>query len=154
MTSAADHWLYRLDAEAWLRAAAAELALGEALVELRRTAVTHARRAAGMALNGVLVAQSEVTGDREAAAVRWGRSYVDHLRAVARDGALDATKLPPTAARAAAALLAIAPTGGRDLVQLATSANGPATRALALARELFGACEAAAHALAGREAAP
>ena len=57
----ADHWLWRLDADAWLRAASTELAACEAHLDSRRTAVTHARRAAGMALNAVLV----TLGDRD-----------------------------------------------------------------------------------------
>jgi hypothetical protein len=154
MTGAADHWLYRLDAESWLRAAAAEISSGEARVDARRAAVTHARRAAGMALNGVLVALGEATGDREAAAQRWGRSYIDHLRSLRSDPSLATTRLPAEAATTAAALLEISPVGGgARLVQLTTSAHRPAAQALDLARALCQACEASVRALSSSEAA-
>lgn len=156
MTGAADHWLYRLDAESWLQAASAELASGEARVDSRRTAVTHARRAAGMALNAVLVALGAATGDREAAAARWGRSYIDHLRALRDDASLATTELSPEAAATAAALLEISPlgAGGSGLVQLTTSARRPAAQALDLARDLCRACEGSVRALSGSAAAP
>ena len=72
------HWLYRLDAAEWLRAADHELAMAyQALSgKQRREGLTYARRAGGMALNAVLwVAPSD----------GWGRTYVDHLRALAAD---------------------------------------------------------------------
>ena len=56
MTRSADHWLWRLEASAWLVSAAREIELGRRHLDSRRKAVTHARRAAGMGLNGVLVA--------------------------------------------------------------------------------------------------
>jgi HEPN domain-containing protein len=76
-----EHWLYRLDAGEWLRAAATELGHAYRALEARshRPGLTHARRAAGMALNGVLVLAGEPDP-------RYGRSYVDHLRALAGDG--------------------------------------------------------------------
>ncbi|HEY2743146.1 MAG TPA: hypothetical protein VGL86_00930 [Polyangia bacterium] len=72
------HWLHRLDAEEWLRAAANELSRAEEalLSKQQRPGVAGARRAAGMAWNAVLV------GDEDAA---YGRSYMDHLRALAGD---------------------------------------------------------------------
>ena len=74
-----DHWLYRLSAEEWLRAAAAELGRAdEALAKKQqRAGVTQARRAAGMAWNAVLVVTGDETG--------YGRSYMEHLQALARD---------------------------------------------------------------------
>jgi hypothetical protein len=77
-----EHWLYRLSPDEWLRAARNELgASAEALQErAQRKGVANARRAAGMALNAVLVVQPNEA---------WGRSYMDHLRAVAHDAAID-----------------------------------------------------------------
>ena len=73
------HWLYRLDAGEWLAAAEGELGAARraAIAKQHRAAVVQARRAAGMALNALLWA-----GPDEA----YGRSYVEHLRALAADG--------------------------------------------------------------------
>ena len=134
----ADHWLFRLDAAAWLRAAAVELAAGDAHLGSRRTAVTHARRAAGMALNAALCAHADATGDADAAAARWGRSYVDHLRALA-DAADDADRLaplPPRCAALARDLLAVPVVPPAGLVQLSRGPEAAARDALALARAL------------------
>ena len=92
------HWLHRFDAEEWLRAAANELARArEALLgKQQRPGVTGCRRAAGMAWNAVLVG-------RDVEDERYGRSYMDHLRALAGDTAVD------EATRAAAAALVTAP---------------------------------------------
>jgi len=72
------HWLHRFDAEEWLRAAANELARAEEalLHKQQRPGVAGARRAAGMAWNAVLVAAEDEA---------YGRSYMDHLRALAKD---------------------------------------------------------------------
>jgi HEPN domain-containing protein len=72
------HWLHRFDAEEWLRAAAHELSRAEdALVhKQQRPGVAGARRAAGMAWNAVLVGAEDE---------RYGRSYMDHLKALAGD---------------------------------------------------------------------
>ena len=140
-----EHWLWRLDADAWLRAAQVELAAAAANLESRRTAVTHARRAAGMALNAVLVASHEagvVTGSEPGAELRWGRSYVDHLRALA-DPRIPISPLPDELRPLAAGLLQIAVMGGGSLVQLGRSAHGPALHALELARQLCERCSAA-----------
>ncbi len=90
------HWLHRLDAEEWLRAAENELRHAEEalLGKHQRPGVTQARRAAGMAWNAVLVLQ-----ENEA----YGRSYMDHLRALSRDETV------PEPVRAAAVLLLQAP---------------------------------------------
>ncbi len=133
-----EHWLRRLDAEAWLRAAEAELAAGAAHLATRRTAVTHARRAAGMALNAVLV----TLDPREE--LRWGRSYLDHLRALASAEPDQLAPLPPDARALATDLLAISvvPTAVQ-LVQLARSPHSVAQRALELAAALRDRCAAA-----------
>lgn len=77
------HWLWRLAAHGWLAAAHTELVQGRTQLGSRRTAVTHARRAAGMALNATLVALSNRGWSRERCETAWGRSYIDHLRALA-----------------------------------------------------------------------
>ena len=79
-----EHWLWRFDAPSWLAAAHTELEQGRARVDSRRTAVTHARRAAGMALNGVLVEMVTRGWSVERCETAWGRSYIDHLRILAR----------------------------------------------------------------------
>lgn len=100
-----DHWLYRLSVEDWLSAAETELGHAEAAL-LRRAArpgVTHARRAVGMAWNAVLV----ITADE-----RYGRSYMEHVVALAADHSL------PDLVRAAAARLRDTPPTPPELVRL------------------------------------
>jgi hypothetical protein len=72
------HWLHRLDSAEWLAAADTELLhCAEALHRRAfRPGVTHARRAAGMAVNAVLVLRPEE---------RLGRSYMEHVRALAEE---------------------------------------------------------------------
>jgi HEPN domain-containing protein len=84
-------WLTRLSPEGWLRQALGELSRAEQLLAAheRAAGVLSLRRAAGMALNGAL----SVTW-RE-----WGRTYVEHVRAVAAEADV------PEAVRAAAKLL-------------------------------------------------
>jgi hypothetical protein len=76
------HWLLRLTAAEWLAAAETELVHAEAALTRRaaRTGVTHARRAAGMAWNAVLAAAPDPEGPENA---RYGRSYMDHVVALA-----------------------------------------------------------------------
>jgi hypothetical protein len=133
-----EHWLWRLDAPAWLAAAERELALGREHVRSRRRAVTHARRAAGMALNAVLVAWRDRGEAEERCETRWGRSYLDHLRRLA-DGEVD--PLGPDAAATAARLLAIGVVDG-DLVQLGRGPDGAADGALVQATALADAARA------------
>jgi HEPN domain-containing protein len=84
-------WLTRLAPEAWIRQGLGELQRAEErLAQHDRTAgVLGLRRAAGMALNGALAVQLR----------DWGRTYIDHLRAIAEDHEV------PEAVRAAAKLL-------------------------------------------------
>src|SRR5437868_285737 len=91
-----DHWLHRLTADEWLRAARIELRRAdEALAhKQQRAGVAGARRAAGMAWNAVLVVATDE---------RYGRSYMEHLRALADDAAV------PGAIREAARALVEAP---------------------------------------------
>ena len=92
------HWLHRLTAAEWLAAAETELVHAQAAVDRRalRAALTHARRAAGMAWNAVLVDHPDE---------RAGRSYMEHVVALCDDPAA------PEAVREAARVLA---SGGRQ----------------------------------------
>lgn len=127
-----EHWLWRLDAGAWLRAAQVELDACEAHIASRRTSVTYARRAAGMALNAVLTGLPD--GE-----TRWGRSYLEHLQALTR-GPTD--PLPDEMRAAATILLAIVPVAPPGLVTLARGPHAAADEALAAARALVAACAA------------
>lgn len=136
MTSPADDaltWLHRLDREGWLSAARNELHHAETFLRQRafRPAITHARRAAGMACNAVLVedAARGVTHD-------WGRSYMEHLQALAAGGAV-----VPGAVQQAAALLLATPPRAPELVTLGPPdrrALDAAVAILAWARERAG----------------
>jgi hypothetical protein len=106
-----DHWLYRLLPDEWLRAAEGELARARAalVAKQQRAGVAQARRAAGMAWNAVLALapRDGASSDNE----RYGRSYMDHLKALAVDEGV------PPSVRAAAAALLQAPLQ-TDVVQL------------------------------------
>jgi len=134
-----DHWLWRLDARAWLRAAEIELEAGAANLRSRRTAITHARRGAGMALNAVLVALA-VLPDEE---LRWGRSYIDHLRAIAEADEARRGPLSAPASRSAARLLTITVVPTAALVQIGRGPDSAVQEALELARALHDECAAA-----------
>jgi len=84
-------WLTRQSPEAWIQQGLAELRRAEARLSAhdRTAAVLGMRRAAGMALNGALSVRWRA----------WGRTYVEHLRAIADDGNV------PDAVREAARLL-------------------------------------------------
>ena len=112
-----DHWLYRLTAEEWLRAATAELARAdEALAhKQQRAGVTQARRAAGMAWNAVLVVTSDETG--------YGRSYMEHVQALAKDEAAPAEVRAASSALAGAPLQSAVVTLGRGDTSLARAAE-------------------------------
>ena len=103
------HWLHRLDAGEWLAAAATELAHCEDKLFHRavRPGVTHARRAAGMALNAVLV---------NAPDDRYGRSYMDHVVALAQLAGGDPSI--PAAVGEAARLLREAPSAPPQLIAI------------------------------------
>jgi hypothetical protein len=103
------HWLHRLTPAEWLEAADTELAHAAETLARRafRPGVTHARRAAGMAWNAVLAAAPD-----DASMARFGRSYMEHVAALAT--ATDA----PAPVRAAAALLRDTPPAPPELVTL------------------------------------
>jgi hypothetical protein len=103
------HWLYRLTAAEWL--AAADNDLAQAMEALQRRAarpgVVHARRAAGMAWNAALVDMPEPDQ------ARYGRSYMEHVVALAADDSG-----VPDAVRAAARKLRDTPPAPPELVSL------------------------------------
>jgi hypothetical protein len=78
------HWLYRFSPDEWLRAADHELVRAEHALAAKqqRAGVAGARRAAGMAWNAVL-ALADSPDDR------FGRSYMDHIAALAKDSSVD-----------------------------------------------------------------
>ena len=141
MDDRSEHWLWRLDAAAWLRAAHAELEAGRAHLNSRRIAVTHARRGAGMAINAVLVALPVGPGEE----LRWGRSYLDHLRALAGADEAHRGPLSVRVQSASARLLTLAVAPSAALIQLVQLARGPhsaAETALDLAAQIFDECAA------------
>jgi hypothetical protein len=125
LSTAGEHWLWRLDAAAWLDAARVELERGREKLDHRRALVAHARRAAGMACNAVLVAWARAEPSGGEIERAWGRSYVEHLHAIA-DGRLgplgaDAQELATrvlAVPAVAPALVALAGTRAPDLVAL------------------------------------
>lgn len=132
------HWLWRLRATEWISAARAELTSAREKVAQRRAAVVHCRRGAGMALNGVLVAWADGQGDADAATTRWGRSYVDHLQALAKG---DPLLLPPEAVGWAAAILATPTTA----TEVTTIRRGPNAAVLQLVEQTTVLVDACAH---------
>lgn len=134
------HWLWRLDAADWIAAARTELAAAHERIGNRRAAVVHCRRAAGMALNAVLVAWAAGDGDDEGATTRWGRSYVDHLEALA---AGDRLSLPEPAVALAAEILAV-PTTQVEVATIGRGPNAALHRLLAQTTVLVDACARAA----------
>jgi HEPN domain-containing protein len=113
------HWLYRLDPHEWLAAAATDLAHGRAALQRRaiRPAVTHARRAAGLAANAVLWLEEHPA---------WGRSYMEHVAALADDASVPAT------VREAAQLLRETPPQAPALVKLGSPDPGALDAAQAI----------------------
>jgi hypothetical protein len=100
-----EHWLHRLSAPGWLAAADTELQHCRDALSRRavRPGVTHARRAAGMAVNATLVLREDP---------RFGRSYMEHVIALAADPAA------PDEVRAAATLLRNTPAAPPVLIPL------------------------------------
>jgi hypothetical protein len=113
------HWLFRLTPAEWLAAADTELEHAAAALarRSRRPGITHARRAAGMAWNAVLVLASDE---------RYGRRYMDHILALADDGGA------PPEVRAAAALLRDTPPAPPALVTIGKPDLAPFEAARAL----------------------
>jgi hypothetical protein len=112
-----DHtWLHRLGFAEWMAAALGELDRAYAQLSARRhrEGLTHARRAAGMGLNALLCVDFDAG---------YGRSYAEHLVALADDARAD------DGTRAAARRLVDAParlelvTLGKGSVELAEAAK-------------------------------
>jgi len=115
------HWLYRLSPEEWLRAGMGELANAKQSLAQRsmRTALASARRAAGMGWNAVLALEEQPDP-------RFGRSYADHLRALAEGAALatsDRSPLPDEVRAAAKHLMDDPAAGPQKVVQIVTPAR-------------------------------
>jgi HEPN domain-containing protein len=104
------HWLHRFTPTEWIRAAMKELAAAEASYGVRnaRAGLAGLRRAAGMALNGALIVEPNES---------WGRTYVEHLAALARDTSV------PEAVQVAARALTDAPPPTTQIVILRTPAQ-------------------------------
>ncbi|MFO0664334.1 MAG: hypothetical protein U0174_10300 [Polyangiaceae bacterium] len=102
-------WLTRYSPPEWIRAAMRELGTAEKAFAVRnaRAGIAGARRAAGMALNGVLA-----VAFRE----EWGRSYMDHLVALAKDASA-----PEAVRTAAKTLLDATPPAAGTLIVLRTA---------------------------------
>lgn len=115
-----DHWLFQLSPREWLRAGLGELARAEAAYgrKSERAGLAGARRAAGMALNGALIVSPDEA---------WGRSYTDHLHALARG---HGSGVPPRVREAARLLVETPMPGQSRLVAIRLSkATEPAIEA-------------------------
>lgn len=102
----ASHWLYKLSPEEWIQAALTELRRAEAALGSAQLPAAYAglKRAAGMALNGALIVEPR----------EWGRSYVEHLAALAQD------ETAPEAVREAASRVAGLKASPGEVVSLRT----------------------------------
>ena len=128
-------WLTRLAPEDWIRQGLTELSRAEArIVAHDRTAgVLGLRRAAGMALNGALSVHWRA----------WGRTYIDHLRAIADDAEV------PAPVRAAAKLLNDVPLEKQPSVVRLTPPS-ESTRWLEAAKTVMAHAYAVVHGSVGR----
>lgn len=116
------HWLLRLSPDEWISAALGELGRAEAAYAKNdpRAGVVGAKRAAGMALNGALLVEPNEA---------WGRSYVQHVQAVAKDDGV------PKAVREACVTLLESKAPGSDLLGLRSKAGD--ARVLEAARDVM-----------------
>lgn len=75
------HWLFKLSPDEWIRAGLSDLDRAKAAYDANnpRAGLAGAKRAAGMALNGALIVEPDDG---------WGRTYVDHIAALARDASV------------------------------------------------------------------
>jgi len=130
-----EHWLLRLSPEEWMAAAMNELRRAEVAFGARQAsaALASLKRAAGMALNAALLRVPDAA---------WGRTYVEHLRAVAEAG-----NTPAPVREAARVLLEARPPGGQ-VVLLRTPSNE--LRLLEAARTVMAHAYAIAHGSTGR----
>ena len=128
-------WLTRFSAQGWIERSLQELSLAQQAFANRSPSAAAAalKRAAGMALNGAL---------RVVPREDWGRSYVEHLQALASDAAV-----PLVVADAARALLAFAPQPG-SIVLLRSPAQDE--RLLEAARTVMAHAYAIVNGITGR----
>jgi hypothetical protein len=107
-----DHWLFRFSPQEWVFAGLGEVKRAEGAYARgdSRGGLAGARRAAGMALNGVLVLDTKVRAT-------WGRTYMEHLTALRADASA------PEAVRRAAGTLLDTPPPGQSLIVLRTKAT-------------------------------
>jgi hypothetical protein len=105
-----DDWLTRLTADEWIAAALGELRRAEESYARTdaRAGLAGCKRAAGMALNAALRLEPNDA---------WGRSYVDHVVALSKDGAV------PEAVRAACTLLLETRPPSSDVLSLRSKAG-------------------------------
>ena len=117
-----EDWLHRHTAREWLAAAVTELSKAEGAYAQNdaRGGLAGARRAAGMALNGVLAAAPDAS---------FGRTYMEHLTALGRDASA------PTAVRAAATTLLTTRAPGGGVIGLRSRSGD--TRVLEAAKDVL-----------------
>jgi hypothetical protein len=134
------HWLYRLSADEWIRASLGELEAAERAFRAKNARAGHVGvlRAAGMALNAALIVEPNPS---------WGRSYVEHVGALAREG-----EAVPALVREAARFLSEAHAPGSPLVSLRSPAGDE--RRLEAARTIMAHAYARVKRLAPIEPAP
>jgi hypothetical protein len=111
-----EDWLLRFSPSEWIHAALAELEQAEAAAANgdMAGAVASCKRGAGMSLNALL--RLEAAGELPPR-IAWGRTYVEHLRALTADAEA------PDAVRAAAAGVLAAKSGPAALVTLRLGAQ-------------------------------
>ncbi len=99
------HWLKRFSPDEWIQVALGELRRAEARLSANDVAagIAGCKRAAGMALNGALLVEPNES---------WGRSYVDHIAALAGD------RTVPDKVRGSCAILVDAKPPGSTLVMI------------------------------------
>jgi len=105
-----DDWLRRFSPDEWISAALAEVRRAEEAFRAKnaRAGVAGCKRAAGMALNAALIVAPKHA---------WGRTYVEHVEALAKDD--DA----PEPVRAACLTVLGAPMPGGAVVALRTPSS-------------------------------
>jgi hypothetical protein len=93
-----------------------------------------------MALNGVLVTMADRGWTRERCEAAWGRSYIDHVRAIADPGTAVRGPFGSELSELCRTLLAITVMPPTGLVRLATRKDEAASQAVATAATIVQAC--------------
>ncbi len=116
------HWLRRLSPSEWISASLGELRRAEEAYGRgdARAGLAGCKRAAGMALNGVLLVEPNDA---------WGRSYVDHVVALEKDETV------PERVRVACTLLLETLAPGSDVIGLRSKAGD--TKVIEAARDVM-----------------